>query len=109
MSDDSADVGMAGLRRLTAAMNGREMNSDEADESAVTMPYSLDFVFALLDYSFGDLDEAAALDAMQVEDPSVLCGFSRRLARRAKDIGMDEGSLRRLQASLHYKSERAGG
>ena len=93
------------LKRLTAAMNGREFDGSVAVEAAT--PYSTDFTRALLDYCFGDASEAETLRAMQIDDPAVLPVFAGQLERAAQKAGMDEAALIGLQTRLSQSEASA--
>lgn len=95
-----AEVVQGVLGRLTAAMNGRNPDSHHGNEQLEPMAYCEPFVRALLGYSHGGAGEADTLSAMQVEDPSVLPGFARRLSASALRVGMDDAALAELADAL---------
>jgi hypothetical protein len=92
------------LKRLTAAMNGREFDADGPATVEAERPYSISFTRALLNYCFGNGSEAATLRAIQVDDAAVLTDFSWHLSKAAQKAGMDEAALEELQSAL-WQSE----
>ena len=94
------------LKRLTAAMNGRDFDADCPATLEAERPYSIHFTHALLNYCFGNASEAATLRAIQVDDAAVLTELSWQLNSAARKVGMDEAALGELQNTL-LQSETA--
>lgn len=105
LSDGVAQrVAARGLRRLTAAMNGRTIDLQNGTD-LIEVPYAQEFVKALLGYSHGNATEAQTLAAIQVEDVSVLPQFSCQLEQAARKVGMDEAALVELQTRLSQSED----